>query len=672
MELPKLEVGVNAVLNRVEFEEMLVYDYTYYCEEFDYTFNFEVYIILPHTHDYAYELVPAGNLGVGRFYLKGVCKKSVPTCENRQIAFEVAVELISNTSTCTTAGRQVWQHERNGVIYECRTNLPIFADHIYQIADNEMVKPSYEKEGLGIIICTECNHSANVVLPIVENGVNALVVGNETIDGIDYEVINYIYYSADYNYTFDFNIYNIACDHEHTIDIVTAPTCLSYGYTTTICYDCSTVIVEEFDVVPPIPHCIAEFTGEAVAGEWELAEDMTEHCECVENLLYFAICQYGCGIDFTSPEYSCNDNYVIMIINVSHVYGEWHDVMPLEGIPTCMQDRLQARECIICYENGNILHNESTGCVQTKVVGASNGHQPGKGVVENYVAPTCESWGSFETAYYCTGCGVEIEELRLVDIIRPIEHNYIVDESISPTKEQEGLGVVKCTECNTSANVVLPIVEIGVNAEMVGIENSNSVGYEIINYTYHSAEYNCTFEFVIRNLCNPCDHQPSDGVVMNEVSPTCEEDGRYDVVYYCTKCNIEIYREEKIIEGTAFGHKLADDHQTVFAVVEGTHSVTLPCAACDEDLEYVFVIDGEPTATGHCHNHYDTYTVTATGVTGEIELTIKVANESYDHDAVPALGDSSLVFVKGNGSYDSWLYLCTKCGDWRIAYIIPK
>ena len=647
------------------------FKYTYTNDEYGFTVNHSIEVPIEHVgyHDYKYSLIRKD----GKFVLEGICQRE--DCQfYSTIHIDVVVTMISDTSTCTTLGTITYVCVYQENIYSCSVPSTTLLSHFYEYIENESIFPTEEQEGLGVVKCTECNTFANVVLPIVEIGVNALVVGNETIDGIDYEVINYIYYSADYNYTFDFNVYNIACDHEHTIDIVTAPTCVAYGYTTTICEDCETVLVAEFDIVDPIPHSITAFTGAVVEDEWELAEDATEHCACVTTNIFYAICQYGCGTNFNTPEYASNEQYVHIIVEVAHVYGECHDVDPIEGICKYEQEKIQARECTKCYENGDILHHLSTGCVQTKVVGVSIGHQPGDGVVENYVAPTCEQYGTIETHYYCDDCGVEIQELMTPDMIMPLGHEYVVKEIVKPTCTEQGYTVYVCKHDETHTYKDKFVDALGHKFD----------NFSIVEEATCTTDAKATIDCV---TCKTTFTEADDELVdlftkyLPEVvlyafghkyhkvvtAPTCTEEGY--TTYICAHDATHTYVDDYV---NALGHKLADDHQTVFDVdsLDAT-SVKIPCAACDEDLEYLFVIDGEPIK-GDCHNHFDTYTVTAIGVTGEIKLTIKVANESYDHDAAPALGDSSLVFVKGTGSYDSWLYLCTKCGDWRIAYIIPK
>ena len=466
---------------------------------------------------------------------------------------------------------------------------------------------------------------------------------------------------------------SLACGHEHRTDKVTAPTCVAYGYTTTVCDDCETVIVEEFDKVDPIPHLTTAFTGGVVEGEWELAEDAAEHCECVETLLYYAICQYGCGTNFNSPVYANDPAYVNIFVNYHHTYGDWHEVDPIEGICKYEQEQIEARECTKCYVKGDILHNTTNGCVETKVVGDPIGHQPGKGVVMNNVDPTCEEWGSFETHYYCDDCGVEIETLMTIDLIKPLGHKYELEKIVDPTCTEKGYAVYTCKhdESHTYNDKYVPA--LGHKFDNFSIvedatcttDAKATIDCVTCNTKFTEADEELV-EFVTKNMPEVVLY--AFGHKYNKVvtAPTCTEEGY--TTYTCAHDKAHTYVDDTV---PALGHKLADDHQTVFEVVEGTLSVTLPCAACDEDLEYLFVIDGEPEI-GNCHNHFDTYTVIATGATGEIELTIKVENKSYDHDEVPALGDTSLVFVKGNGSYDYWLYLCSKCGDWRIAHVVPK
>ena len=482
---------------------------------------------------------------------------------------------------------------------------------------------------------------------------------------------------------------NLDCGHAEEYRkcrVVCTPTCTTEGYSEEICTNCGIVTVAKLEetVLPALGHDIAEFHNAAEEGKWVLVEDTTDHCECVEHLLYYAICQReGCTTDFNTAEYLGNEEYTKNFVNYYHTYGDWHDVDPIEGICKYEQEEIQARECTKCYENGDILHNQAAGCVQTKVVGAPVGHQPGEGVVMNEVAPTCEQWGTFETHYYCDDCGVEIKTLMTTEMIKPLGHEYVKVEYVAPTCTEEGYTVIECKNDKTHTyhdHFEKPLGHKFDNFSIVEEATCTTDAKATIDCvtcktTFTEADKELV-EFVTKNMPEVVLYAFRHKYDTAVTAPTCTEQGytTYTCVHDATHTYVDNYVD-------ALGHKLADDHQTVFDVdsLDAT-SVKIPCATCKKDLEYVFVIDGEPTATGHCHKPYDTYTVTATGAAGEIKLTINVDNDSYHHIDAPVVDPSNkaaceaagLVYVKGNGGYDYWLYLCTKCGDWRIAYVIAK
>ena len=214
VDLPKLEVGVNAVLNRVEFEEMQVYDYTYYCEEFDYTFSFEVYIFLPHVHDYAYELVKEN----GVFIIKGICEKPIPTCEDRQIAFEVTPTFVGNTSTCVELGTLVWVYTIDDQDYLYKESATELASHKYTIVDSDRLEaPSFTREGSAYLMCEICGDHSNrkIILPMAAAGVNAEIISTNDTTGI--QKLRYRYTDDISGVTIELVVQRLI-NHTHTCD----------------------------------------------------------------------------------------------------------------------------------------------------------------------------------------------------------------------------------------------------------------------------------------------------------------------------------------------------------------------------------------------------------------------------------------------------------------------
>ena len=100
-------------------------------------------------------------------------------------------------------------------------------------------------------------------------------------------------------------------------------------------------------------------------------------------------------------------------------------------------------------------------------------------------------------------------------------------------------------------------------------------------------------------------HQPGDPVVENQVEVTCETDGRYDKVVYCTACNEELNRET-VVE-TATGHSM--EHVIVDPTCSERGYTSHTCTTCGYHYADSYV-----NALGH------TYVDRICSTCGEVEV----------------------------------------------------
>lgn len=78
--------------------------------------------------------------------------------------------------------------------------------------------------------------------------------------------------------------------------------------------------------------------------------------------------------------------------------------------------------------------------------GNANGHTPGNTVVENNVAPTCTTAGSYDNVVYCTVCSAEISRDKVT--VNALGHTEVVLEAVEATCTATGLTEgKKCSVC---------------------------------------------------------------------------------------------------------------------------------------------------------------------------------------------------------------------------------
>ena len=238
-----------------------------------------------------------------------------------------------------------------------------------------------------------------------------------------------------------------------------------------------------------------------------------------------------------------------------HDYGEWTVKTPA-GCET------KGEEIRVCRYNAE--HTE------TREISAK-GHSPAKAVVENRIEATCEADGSYDEVIYCSTCNEELN--RIEKTLDKLEHDFVHHDKKDATCTEKGNKAYDtCTRCDYTTYVEIPAKG----------------------------------------------HSPATAVVENRVEQTCETNGSYDEVIYCSVCNEELSRIEKTLD------KLGHDW--------GGWTVTKE-ATCTEK--------GEETRTcSHDANHIETREIPAQG-----------------HDIVHHDKKDATCTEKGHEAYET----CTRC-----------
>ena len=157
-------------------------------------------------------------------------------------------------------------------------------------------------------------------------------------------------------------------------------------------------------------------------------------------------------------------------------------------------------------------------------------------------------------------------------------------------------------------------------------------------------------------------HTPAAAVKENEKAATCEGNGSYDEVTYCTVCQTEISREAKTIN--ALGHNW-DANFTVdqAATCTAAGSQSKHCSRCDAVTEVTAI-----PATGHTWDNGNVTTEPTCTKKGVKTFTCTVCKTTKTAD-IDAKGHTSGTAVTENvvkatctknGSYDEVIY-CTVC-----------
>ena len=184
----------------------------------------------------------------------------------------------------------------------------------------------------------------------------------------------------------------------------------------------------------------------------------------------------------------------------------------------------------------------------------------------------------------------------------------------------------------------------------------------------------CSEEGVITYTCTLCgdtytesidklDHTEGEAVTENSVDATCEEDGSYDTVIYCSVCGTEISRTT--IAVTATGHSY--DYGNITWNWTDDYSSATATVTCTNDSSHTYTYEAEVSASADsstCEEGGEiiyTASITVDGVTYTDAVTTET--EAKGHTAGYAVIENIIdATCTGGGSYDSVVY-CSVCGE---------
>ena len=310
-----------------------------------------------------------------------------------------------------------------------------------------------------------------------------------------------------------------------------------------------------------------------------------------------------------------------------------HDYEAAVTEPTCTEDGCTTYTCSRCGDS------------YTETI-SSTGHTAGEAVVENEVAATCTTDGSYDTVVYCSVCDAELSrETIVVSATGHTEGEAVVENNVAPTCTTEGSydNVVYCTVCKEE-----------VSRETVKVDALGHTKAEAV--VENNVEPTCTTEGSYDNVvyCTVCKeevsretvkvdalgHTKAEAVVENNVEPTCTADGSYDTVVYCSVCDAELSRVTTVVPalGHTAGETVVENEVAADCENEGSYDNVVYCTDCGEEMSRDTVtvdalghsykaIVTEPTCT---EDGYTTYTCTRCGDSHTANQTA-APGHSHDH-----------------------------------------
>ena len=515
------------------------------------------------------------------------------------------------------------------------------------------VEPTCTEKGSydDVIYCTVCNlelYRETVVVPAYGHNEIYLQAQEPTCTEIGWNA--YVTCSR-----CDYTTYQEipATGHSYTA-VVTAPTCTEQGYTTYTChcgdtfvdnyieptghtYDLGTVLWEpdctqngfiEFtchcgysygEVIEKLGHNEVHHEGKAPTCEengWEAYvtctrcnystyQEISATGHDYKSVVTVPTCE---AKGYTTYTCHCGDIYVSNYVEaLGHSYSAWVETLA----PTCTAVGEQRRDCSICdhYETKTVL---------------ALGHTAGSVVVENNIAPTCTTSGSYQNVIYCAVCNAELD--RDTVVVDLLGHSYGAVVT-APTCTEQGYTTYTCNRCqfayednfvDATGHVWSWVIDKEATYTETGLKHQECSVCDAIqsvntvipvkthehNYTSEvTTNPTCTEKGVETFTCSICNDSYTHDIAptghnYNSVvtAPTCEDNGY--TTYTCSTCG-NSYMADGV---PALGHIEVVDGAvsptcTTTGLTEGKH-----CSVCGKTLIQQDVVP----ALGHRYTAVET------------------------------------------------------------------
>ena len=253
-----------------------------------------------------------------------------------------------------------------------------------------------------------------------------------------------------------------------------------------------------------------------------------------------------------------------------------------------------------CKETGNVEYWKCSECnrlfsdkdgkkqINTEdIIIAKTDHVPASIVRENEIKAICEKGGSYDEVVYCSVCGEEIS--RSTVKVDEIGHNWGIWMVKTPaTETSEGVEERVCGR-NPSHIETRAIPKLSHIHTLIKVDSKNATCEETGNVEYWKCS-GCNRLFADKDgkkqintediIIAKTDHVPASTVRENEVKATCEKDGSYEEVVYCSVCNKELSRISKTIEKRGHDYKEVEGSAKAAACTEPGKEADKKCSIC--------------------------------------------------------------------------------------------